>query len=184
MNIDSLYLRYDIFNIGNAGNLVIKYDPTPSKRTFTFEKFNVTNDVLEMGVSGDLSINGESNLDVEAKRIRIGRIMNMFTTRDSASWHNYKASPLYGMVRRLSVTYKGTFENPLINLEMNTGLLRYENSKVGRIDAFINYANSILNTDVLISNAEGNGKLRLTGEAPLGPPKNGDTASSFTSRDM
>lgn len=184
VNIDSLYLRYNIFNIGNAGNLVIKYDPNSLRRTFTFEKFNLSNEVLEMGVSGDLSINGENNLDVEAKNIRIGRIMNMLTLRDTTSWRNWKASPLYGIVRRLSLTYKGTYENPEVNLEMNTSLLRYENSKVGRIDAFVNYKNSILNTDVLISNAEGNGKLRLTGVAPLGSPKTGDTASTFINRDM
>ncbi len=184
INIDSLYLRYSNVWIGNDGGLTLKYDPAPSKRTFTFEKFNLSNDILNLGVSGDLSLSGASDLNVEATRIRIGRIMNMLTRQDTASWKNWKSSPIYGIVRRLSVDYKGTFDNPEVNMEMNTGLIRYENSKVGRIDAFIDYKNSVLNTDVLLSNAEGKGKLRLTGEAPLGPPKEGDTTGYFSNRDV
>ncbi len=184
INIDSLYLRYGVISIGNNGELTLKFDPAPSKRTFTFEKFNLSNDILNFGVTGDFSLAGTSDLNVEASRIRIGRIMNMLTERDTALWKNWKSSPLYGIVRRLSVDYKGTYDNPELNMEMNTGLIRYENTKVGRIDAFIDYKNSVLNTDVLLSNAEGKGKLRLTGETPLGPPKEGDTTGYFSNRDV
>lgn len=184
VNLDSLYLRYEGFGIANDSNLVLKFDPSPQNRTISFEKFNLKNDILDVGASGELSLAGESNLDIEAKRIRVGRVMNMLMVKDTAQWKNWRASPLYGFIRRLSVVYKGTFDNPIVNLEMNSGLLRYENSKVGRVDAFIDLNNSILDADVLVSNAEGRGKLRLTGRAPLGPPKDGDTTSYFTNRDI
>jgi len=184
VNLDSLYLRYEGFGIANNSNLVLKFDPSVRNRTITFEKFNLKNEILDVGATGDLSLAGESNLDIEAKRIRVGRVMNMLMMKDTAQWKNWRVSPLYGFIRRLSVVYKGTFDNPTVNLEMNSGLLRYEKSKVGRIDAFIDLKNSILDADVLVSNAEGKGKLRLTGSAPLGPPKDGDTTSFFSNRDI
>lgn len=184
INLDSLYLRYEGFGIANDSNLVLRFDPSPQNRTITFEKFNLTNDILDVGATGELSLAGESNLDIEAKRIRVGRVMNMLMMKDTAQWKNWRASPLYGFIRRLSVVYTGTFDNPTVNIEMNSGLLRYEKSKVGRVDAFIDLKNSILDADVLVSNAEGKGKLRLTGSAPLGPPKEGDTTSYFTNRDI
>jgi hypothetical protein len=184
VNLDSLYLRYSGFSIGNDSLLVLKYNPAPQKRTISFETFNLKNEMLDVGFSGDLSLAGESNLDIEAKRIRVGRLVNMLTLRDTAQWKNWKASPLYGFIRRLSIKYTGTFDNPVVNLEMNSGLLRYEKSKVGRVDAFIDYKNHLLDADVLVSNAEGRGKLRLTGSALLGPPKENDTTGYFTNRDI
>ena len=184
VNLDSLYLRYENVWVGNDSLLVLKYDPAPRSRTVTFETFNLKNDILDLGLSGDLSLAGESKLDIEAKRIRVGRVVNMLTMKDTALWKNWKSSPLYGFIRRLSIKYSGTFDNPVVNLEMNSGLLRYENSKVGRVDAFIDYKNHFLDADVLISNAEGRGKLRLTGNAPLGPPKENETTGYFTNRDI
>jgi hypothetical protein len=44
-------------------------------------------------------------------------------------------TPIRGKVRRLSFYYKGTMEAPALSVEMNTGIIRYEQIKVGRIDA-------------------------------------------------
>jgi hypothetical protein len=183
INVDSLYLKYNDFTIGNEGNLVVKYDPAPSKRTFTFRQFKISNDFMNFSALGDYSLAGPSDMMIETKNIKIAEIFELLSQKDSLLRVD-KKSPLQGEIRRLSVAFKGTLEEPELNLEMNTGLIRYENNKVGRIDAFMDYKDKFLNTDVLISNAMGKGKLRLTGEAPLGPPKDGDTTLSFTNRDI
>jgi len=183
INIDSLYLRYTRFDIANNGDLVVKFDPSPSKRTFTFEQFKISNDFMKFSALGDFSLAGESDLKLETKNFNITEIFNLLSQKDS-TLREVNKTLLSGDIRRLSVEFKGTLEGPEMNVEMNTGLIRYENNKVGRIDAFINYKNKFLNTDVLVSNAMGKGKLRLTGEAPLGSPKDGDTTLSFTNRDI
>jgi translocation-and-assembly-module (TAM) inner membrane subunit TamB-like protein len=53
---------------------------------------------------------------------------------------------------------------------MNTGVIRYEQIKIGRVDAFIDYAKNNLATDVLVSNAQGQGSLRLLGNVPFSNP--------------
>jgi hypothetical protein len=79
-------------------------------------------------------------------------------------------TPLSGKIRRLSMYYKGTTEDPELSVEMNTGVIRYAQIKVGRIDAFIDYADQKLSSDVLVRNTQGQGSLRLTGAIPMPNP--------------
>ncbi len=183
VNIDSFYLRYNSFSLGNNGDLIVKYDPSPSKRAFTFRQFRVSNEFVKLSALGDFSLAGSSDMTLEAKNLKIAEILELLSSSDSLPGRN-RRSPLKGEIRRLSVAFKGSVEEPVLNIEMNTGMLRYETGKVGRINAFVDYDKKFLNADVLVSNAMGRGRLRLTGQAPLGPPKNGDSTDFFSNRDI
>lgn len=176
VKFDSLFLKYNKFIINNDGQIAVNYHVSPEERSVTFDKFNLKNDQLKLNANGKFSLTGESDLNVEAKGISAAQILELVyppdTTLDKTGQSQYKTS-VSGSIRRLSLAYKGDFTNPVINLEMNSSLLRYENNRIGRIDAFADYKNSVLNTDVLVSNATGNGKLRLTGDIPYDNPLDG-----------
>ncbi len=181
--LDSLFFKYNKFIINNDGQLVLKYNTQSSDKSFLLEKFNIKNDLMNLNAAGKFSLKGESDLSLEAKGIKVAEILELLyppdTTIDKRAVSRYK-TPVTGDIRRVSITYKGSMEEPVFNLEMNSDLLRYANNKIGRIDAFINYEKSILNTDVLVSNASGNGKLRLTGDIPYKNPMSDKDTSAYS----
>lgn len=181
LNLDKVYLRYNNFDIKNNNNIIVDYDHSQGSKTFTIEQFNLNNDFMKLNASGTISATGNSDLDIESKDINAAGILELMFPQDSlnkTSRINYR-SPVKGNIRRLSVYVKGSISQPEISLEMNSDLLRYESNKIGRIDAFLDYKNSTLSTDVLVSNAMGNGKLRLTGDIPYTNPFNKNDTSGY-----
>lgn len=170
---DTLFVRYNKFLINNNGKLVVVYKPSSTQKTISFQQFNINNNLVNFKMSGDLSFAGKSNLDIEAKINRVASLIDVLFPPDTINNRYARSkyqSPVKGSIRRLALHLEGDKENPVLGIEMNTGLLRYENIKVGSIDAFIDYNHSVLSTDVLLSNAEGNGKMRLNGDIPLVNP--------------
>ncbi|RPI17816.1 MAG: hypothetical protein EHM58_07715 [Ignavibacteriae bacterium] len=176
VKLDSLFLKYNKFILNNDGQLVFKYNMNPDEQSITFDRFNIKNELMKLNAKGKFSMAGESDLNLDATGIKVAEILELLyppdTSLDKTAESKYK-TPVSGNIRRLSLVYKGDYTNPEVKLEMNSGLLRYENSKIGRIDAFVDYKNSVLVTDVLVSNASGNGKLRLTGDIPFDNPMDG-----------
>jgi hypothetical protein len=183
LTFDTLYIKYNKFLISNDGKLDVVYKPGFSEKTISFRQFNINNNLVNFNLAGDLSFAGKSNLNVEAKVNKVGALLDLLQPSDTTNGYVHK-SPVKGSIRRLSIHYEGTKENPIVNLEMNSGLLRYENSTIGRIDAFIDYDSSLLTTDILLSNAQGNGKLRVNGEIPLiNPVMRGDERTNASISD-
>jgi len=172
-NFDTLLIGYHKRDLINNEKISVLFNPAEGEKTFSFKQFDMSNSMMKLNIAGDFSLEGNSDLDIEANSIRIGQLTDLIYPR-YADYTNleeaYFRSPIRGNIRRLSVTFKGNPVNPSVNLEMNSDLIRYENIRVGRIDAFMDYSNSILSADVLLSNATGDGKLRLTGEVPIANP--------------
>ena len=120
---------------------------------------------MKLNLEGTLSLKQSSDLNLNAKNLKVAEIIE-YLYPNPPEEPPY-ISPIVGNVRRLAVKYTGTLDDPVINLEMNSDLLRYQDIRVGRIDAFIDYKNAVLNSDILVSSAQGNGKLRLTGDIPF-----------------
>lgn len=184
MNISNLNLFYNKFNVKNADTVRISYNPSDSERTVNFNKFTLTSSIINVDVYGKISMSGESDLTADLTDIDIPSVMqyaydpkSVYAQRESQKFK----TPVRGKIRRVSLYYKGTIDDPLLSLEMNTGVIRYDQIRVGRVDAFIDFANENLATDILVSNAQGQGSLRLTGNIPFSNPiKTPDSASYMT----
>ena len=174
VTFDTLFIRYNNFLIKNNGDLVVNYVPDPERQTISFKQFNIQNNLMDFSIRGDLSLAGKSNLDIEADSIKIAEIMDVLFPPDTSSSKfaesRYK-SPIKGMIRMLNIHYEGEKSDPTIGVELSSDLLKYKNVSIGRIDTFaVNFSKSILSTQVLVSNALENGRLRLQGDIPLVNP--------------
>ncbi|MFI5144016.1 MAG: translocation/assembly module TamB domain-containing protein [Ignavibacteria bacterium] len=174
VTFDTLFIKYNNFLIKNSGDLVVNYIPDPSRKTISFKQFNIQNNLMDFSVSGDLSLAGKSNLDVEADSIKIAEIMDLLfppdTTSNKFAESRYK-SPIKGMIRRINIHFEGEKSDPTLGIQLSSDLLKYKNIAIGRIDTFaVNFSKSVLSTQVLVSNALENGRLRLQGDIPLVNP--------------
>ena len=173
IDISKLNLYYNKFILTNQNPVQITYNPASDERSFNFKQFTFVSNIVNINLSGKYSISGNSDLTADLKNIDIPSILqyaydpqSVYAVKESGKFK----TPLTGKIRRLSFYFKGTMESPELSMEMNTGTLRYEQIKVGRIDAFIDYANQNLTTDVLVRNTQGEGSLRLNGGIPFSNP--------------
>lgn len=173
IDFDTINVYYNKINIKNSGPVHISYNPADMERTLSFHNFTLASKLANVDISGRYSISGNSDFTAELTNIDIPTLLQY--SYDPQSVYAEKESkkfktPVKGKIRRVSMYYKGSMEDPKMSLEMNTGIIRYDQIKIGRVDAFIDYANRNLSTDVLVSNAQGQGSLRLTGNVPLSNP--------------
>ena len=79
-----------------------------------------------------------------------------------------------GNVRRIKLSYKGTFENPEFNLEANTDFLAAQKMKLGRIDAIVDYKDNLLVPQIAFYNPNNAGLLTINGSLPYDNPLTAD----------
>ncbi|MCX7877594.1 MAG: hypothetical protein N2510_03015 [Ignavibacteria bacterium] len=173
LKVDSLGVEYYKLNFNNDGKLIVTYENNLSERKFNFENFRLSGDLLNAELAGIISLNGESDFTAEATSVNIPKLFELVV--DPNSVYSSKESekfktPLSGKIRRVTFFMKGSFENPQLSLEMNTGIIRYNKLAVGRIDAFLDYSDQNLATDIIVSNSGGQGRLRLKGDIPFHNP--------------
>ncbi len=173
--IPKLDFLYNDITAKNDSLLLVTYNPYAENKPVTFDDFNIISNYLKFNVSGYYSLNSESDLTAEADAIDIPELIETISNprhenSEEQEIKSEKDAMVKGDIRRLSLNYKGVLHNPVLSLEMNSGLLRYQNSKIGRMDAFIDYNENILSTDILVSNAQGLGRLRVTGDIPYNNP--------------
>jgi hypothetical protein len=198
LNINNLSLYYNNLYIGNKqvngvdssinnnetrGDAInISYAPSDTERTIIFDKFTLFSRIVNIDVSGKISLSGQSDFTADLTNIDIPSMMqyiydpkSVYAKKESQKFR----TPVKGKIRRVSFYYKGTMEEPELSMEMNTGVIRYDQIKVGRMDAFIDYANQNLATDILLSNAQGQGSLRLNGNIPFNNPIKTPDSTSY-----
>lgn len=185
LSIDKLFASYNRIDIQNDDTLLVGYHPYSGRQEINFDKFNISGDYVKLNIGGTYSFKDTSNMYLEAGSISIPALVQLIY--DPNALYNKKGgystyeNLFKGNVRRVLMTFKGTLDDPKLGLELNTSLLRYDGNKVGRVDAFIDYYNNNLSTDVLLSNAQGQGKLRLTGNVPLSNPLQVPDSASYMS---
>ena len=182
LDISNMDLYYNKFNINNEDHIIVSYDPSDKEKTFNFGKFTLASNIINVDMSGDISLNGESDFTADFTNIDIPSVLQY--AYDPKSVYAEKESekfktPVKGNIRRVSLYMKGFMDDPVLSMEMNTGMIRYDQIKVGRVDAFIDYKNQNLATDVLVSNAQGQGSLRLTGNVPFNNPFQTPDSASY-----
>lgn len=174
LKVDTLFASYNRVDVFNSDTLLVSYHPYSGNQRIYFDRFKISGDYINLNIGGSYSFNDSSDIYAEAKNISIPAIMELMYNPQALYSKSTKLSDyesmFKGSIRRILFTFQGKLDNPRLGVEMNTSLLRYDNNKVGRVDAFIDYANNNLSTDVLMSNAQGQGKLRLTGNVPFNNP--------------
>lgn len=174
VNIDSLFAYYNKLTFYNDSNLIFKFDRNANTKNISLDHFNLKSNGMKLNGTGLYSISGNSDITFEATGIKVAEVINSLYQKDTSLYARVKnetfTSPLKGNIRRLTVNYKGNLFEPQLNMEMNSDLLRYENTRVGRIDAFVDYKDNIVSNDILISNAQGKGRMRITGDLPFMNP--------------
>ncbi len=182
--IDSLKLVLNSLEIYNKEPIRVTYYPYDAESKISFENFNLSSNLLKLNLNGELAVQGSSDLNLELKDINLPLLYDYLTQPYSSvatSQKRVSSYPLKGNVRRISVNYRGDYLNPVCSFVMNTGMLRYENQKIGYINAFIDYKEDVLNTEVILLNAQGKGSLKFTGGIPFINPLSIHDSLSYAS---
>ncbi len=183
LKIDTMFASYNRIDVYNSDTMMVSYFPYASNQRINFDKFNIEGDYIKLNIGGTYSFRDSSDVYAEARNISIPALMELIY--NPGRLYNKRSRPddyenlFKGSIRRILFTFKGNMDNPRLGMEMNTSLLRYDNNKVGRIDAFIDYSYNNLATDILMSNAQGQGKLRLTGNVPFNNPLKTPDSSTY-----
>lgn len=183
MAIDTMFASFNRVDLFNYDTMLVSYHPYAGNQRIIFDKFSLSGDYMKVDIGGYYSFNDSSDIYAEARNINIPAILELIYN-PSALYNKRVQNDDYetlfkGSIRRVLMTFKGNIDNPRLGLEMNTSLLRYDNHKVGRVDAFIDFADNNLSTDVLMTNAQGQGKLRLTGNIPFNNPLKTPDSSTY-----
>jgi hypothetical protein len=181
--IERLFVSYDKIRAKNDDVLIACYRPYESNQLIDFDNFHISGDYIKLNVGGYYSFNSSSDMFVEATDVGLQALMELIQNQGNSNKNKPKYtvdnSPFKGTIRRALLSYKGTRDDPSLSFEMNTSMLRYENNRIGRVDAFIDYANQNLATDILVSNVQRQGSLRLTGNVPFTNPLQAPDSASY-----
>lgn len=182
--LDRLKLVFNSLDIINKEPIRVTYFPYDEESKISFENFNLSSNLLKLNLNGVLAIQGSSDLNLELKDINLPLLYDYLTQPYSSvvtSQKRISNYPLKGNIRRISVNYKGDYLNPALSIILNTGMLRYETQKIGYVNTFIDYKDQVLNTEVILLNAQGKGSLKFTGGIPLINPMSTHDSLSYAS---
>ncbi|MEP7146078.1 MAG: hypothetical protein ABI792_03610 [bacterium] len=156
---DSVSVVYNQYNITNNKNWLIDYFP---EGKINFKQFEIKSKDLVTAISGDYSINGLSDVKVQADNFNPKQVFEIL--------NNKKSSYAINGNMDLLINYKGNFDNPYLNLKINSDDLEYNKSKIGTIDVNVEYKDEVANADILLDNGSKKGNLKITGNMPYKNP--------------
>lgn len=169
--VDSAEVTYNNISISNANDWIVNYSPN---QKVNFEQFAVKSLETVLNVNGDFVFNGMSDLKIVGKDIEISDIHTLINSQDTGRVMIAKEYPVKGHISDLIINFKGDLENPELNLKLNSELLKYRDLKeefnIGDFRAEINYKDNMAATDIIFTNAEGKGNLKIIGDIPYRNP--------------
>jgi hypothetical protein len=167
LHLDTMSLTYDSYKLVNPSPIVFNYmtdDTGYSKHHFDVTGFKLVDGNQRLSLDGIYSFDGNSNLTLSADKISISKFQK-FLSPDIE-----KDNLVSGNIRRIKLTYKGTLENPELNLETNTDFLSAQKIKLGRVDAIVDYKNNLLVPQIAFYNPNNAGLLTIDGSLPYDNP--------------
>lgn len=164
LNLDTLYLRYNKFDIANKGNVKINY----SKDRIVIDNFDLVRNESEIGIKGFLSRAGSQDFNIDMKGIN-GK--DLSTNLLEMNPENSIDSKIY-----LDAKITGNFDSPIGTLKFGADSVTYKNRYFGSLSGVLNYAEqnlsvyiSFLNSDILSTAQAKNIKpsLLINGNIPI-----------------
>jgi hypothetical protein len=170
-DLDSVHANYGGYEVENSGNWLFSVQ---NADRINFEQFKVKSRTAILDVNGYLALSDESDLKIEGNNIKMQDLAAIINQADTS----YILSPdndIEGEFTKLLVTYKGTFEVPVLSAEVNTNTLKYKDTDIGVLTTKANYENNVAKINLKMQNAENKGDLVLTGTIPFSNPLSGDS---------
>lgn len=170
-DLDSVYVDYGGYLVENSGNWVFSFEQADKVK---FQQFDIKSRNAILKLSGEFSLNNESDVRVEGDNIKITDLADIVNKADSSYFLSAEGD-IEGEFTSLVAEYKGTLEAPELNLNIKTNTLKYKDTDMGVISIVGNYKDNVANADVQLNNAEGKGNLKIKGTIPYQNPLNMDT---------
>ena len=134
----------------------------------------------EINISGNYSFNSSSDISIEENDLRVRDLIDMFYSIDSSRADKKEEYPVEGLLKQLSVNYKGTPSEPELNFIINSSELKYEGKTFGTININGGYKDENALLDINLINEDSTGKLTIHGNLPLENPMNSGSDSTKT----
>ncbi|MBV6479493.1 MAG: hypothetical protein HGGPFJEG_02267 [Ignavibacteria bacterium] len=177
---DSLRVKFDTMDIAirelrliNNKDLIVKYGSVDSSSWLDFRKFALNFGNQKLSLAGIYSFNDTSNIKISTDNLKISTIQRLINPDADTS------GMLAGNLRRIEIDFKGSLENPNLYLEANSDIMKVGNTRIGRLDAILNYNDEMLRPDISFYNINNTGNIKVFGLFPFfNPlkPENEDSA--------
>ncbi len=181
MNVDSIYAKYYEYNLINNNRWDIIYIPQSEIR---INQLGLKSGKMILNADGVYSLKGASNINLKGENLNIGEIYTMLNPFDTTVNGERSPYPVQGELQNFFVNIQGTPEDVVINLETKTSLLKYDTMSVGTIVANVKYKSQILTPEILITNYQNNGSLKISGSVPVKNPFIKKDSTSATAIDI
>jgi hypothetical protein len=166
-NIDSLYAKYNLYEVTNNNKWLISYLPGTE---VDFEQMSIKSKDATVNVSGVYSFTANSDVKIESNNLKLKDIFSAIKPVDTSIVKQKYKYPIDGELTKLFINFKGTIENPEIEADINTNLLKSDKVNVGTINAKLNYKDEVLTPDIVFQNYNNKGNLTISGNMPFENP--------------
>lgn len=161
VNFDSLAIEYHKFLVTNNKNLILKYNNIDSSRSIEFRQFSVNNLDQKLTVAGKYSLTDSSDLKITSSNISLSTYQKLLNEDLDT------LNMISGKIRYFDLNYTGTTEFPVIDIAANSDILKIGSTKIGRLDANINYKDFELTPNIVFYNEKNTGNFSLLGNIPI-----------------
>ena len=136
LDIDSLSLRYDEFDLVNKGNLKFAY----SGKDIIIEQFVLSHDPGTISLEGALGQQGDQTLRLQIDNLRGSHLSTQLLglTKDNS---------LYGSIN-VDSRISGNFADPTMDIKLQIDSISYKKKNLGSLTSNLNYKNENLKVDV------------------------------------
>ena len=164
LNVDTIYLKYNNYDIANNNRWILDYIPN---QEVNVKQLGLKSGNMVLNIDGVYSMTGASNLNIKGENLNLGNIYGMLRPFDTTTTGEKIVYPVQGEVANLVINFQGTPEESNLSLDVKTNILKYDTVSVGNIVANVKYKDRILSPDIVITNNGNKGNLKITGNIPL-----------------
>ncbi|HWA07478.1 MAG TPA: translocation/assembly module TamB domain-containing protein, partial [Ignavibacteria bacterium] len=174
-DLDTVKIIYGGYNIENKDSWIFSFNEGDK---FIFDQFKIKSRNAVLDLSGELSLNNQSDLRIEGKDLKIRDIADIVNMADS-SYILSADKNIEGEFSEFVLTYKGTLVTPHLKTEIKTNTIKYQDSDIGVITINANYENNTADAILKMENSDNKGTLTLKGTVPFQNPFSGDTMNAL-----
>ncbi|MBL8007616.1 MAG: translocation/assembly module TamB domain-containing protein [Ignavibacteria bacterium] len=171
--LDTMNAKYQEFRVRNNKDLVFRYSEADSSGKISFRQFTINSLRQRFNISGDYSFSDSSSIKITADNLKISTYQKLSDPDIDTN------NVVSGNIRRMELYYNGTFENPELRLEANSDILEIGGTKIGRLDALINFKDNEFHPDISFNNISNSGSFRLNGNLPFINPLSEEKTDSL-----
>lgn len=169
---DTISVSYNQYRVKNSGDWILNYVPDESIR---IQQMRLGSRDAVINISGNYSFNSSSDISIEGNDLRVQDLIDVFYPIDTSG--TKEKYSIEGLLKKLSVNFKGTPANPELNVIVISSELKYEERNFGTLNINGGYKNENALLNINLINEGGNGKLAITGNLPLENPMSSDSAN-------